>query len=303
MSTEPEFLPADPDIVFPPQPQNGISEDYLRNPYFAPPPTPRYLPNLLHTVIFFVMALGILLVGGSMTVVVGRLIPAFRHESFATLAGDARLTIPSQAIQYAALVAVTALFFSALWRQPFWPAMQWNASAARKRWIWLVLLGFALGLCTSLIGNYLPMPKEAPILSDMKYTTFGAWLMFLFGTTAAPIVEELAFRGFLLTSLVNAFRSLEASEKLTHQRLVFVGMPVSVLLTTLPFALLHSMQVSHAWAPLFLIGLVSVVLCAVRLRLESLAASTLVHASYNFALFAGLLVASDGFRHLDKLNG
>jgi membrane protease YdiL (CAAX protease family) len=50
-----------------------------------------------------------------------------------------------------------------------------------------------------------------------------------------------------------------------------------------------------------LIGLVSLVLCAVRLRLNSLAASTLVHAAYNFTLFAGMLVATDGFRHLDKL--
>jgi membrane protease YdiL (CAAX protease family) len=78
--------------------------------------------------------------------------------------------------------------------------------------------------------------------------------------------------------------------------------PVSILLASVPFALLHSEQVSGAWAPVLLIGIVSVVLCIVRLWTRSLAASAFVHATYNFTLFAGMAIASDGFRHLDKLN-
>jgi membrane protease YdiL (CAAX protease family) len=44
-------------------------------------------------------------------------------------------------------------------------------------------------------------------------------------------------------------------------------------------------------------------LCIVRLALDSLAASMIVHAAYNLTLFAGILVETGGFRHLDKLSG
>ena len=47
--------------------------------------------------------------------------------------------------------------------------------------------------------------------------------------------------------------------------------------------------------------LVSLILCAVRLKTRSLASSTLVHACYNFILFSTALISSGGFRHLDKM--
>ena len=80
------------------------------------------------------------------------------------------------------------------------------------------------------------------------------------------------------------------------------GIPVSIVLTTIPFTLLHAQQVSDSWGPLLLIGLVSVVLCIVRLALNSVAAGAVVHAAYNFTLFAGVLYQTGGFRHLDKLS-
>jgi hypothetical protein len=64
---------------------------------------------------------------------------------------------------------------------------------------------------------------------------------------------------------------------------------------------MHAAQVSNSWGPVLLIGTVSVVLCIVRLATDSLAAGVIVHACYNFTLFAGLLYQTDWFRHLDKL--
>jgi hypothetical protein len=52
-----------------------------------------------------------------------------------------------------------------------------------------------------------------------------------------------------------------------------------------------------------LIGCVSVVLCFVRLKTNSLASSIVVHSFYNLTLFTGLLIQTDGFRHLEKLKG
>jgi membrane protease YdiL (CAAX protease family) len=260
------------------------------------------IPSLSDTFLFFALAFFILLIGELLTVAIGRNLPPFRHEDLNSLASDPRLMIPAQALQYGVLLGFAALIFGAMWHQPFWKAIHWNTTAITKRWIWLAGLGVLLGLGNGLASNYLPMPKEAPILNDLLNSTSGAWLMFIFGSTGAPLIEELAFRGFLLPSLVNIFRGLERRQRISPSTTLFIGIPVSILLTSLPFALLHSLQVSNAWAPILLIGIVSVVLCLVRLRLNSLAASTLVHAAYNFSLFAGMLIASDGFRHLEKLN-
>jgi membrane protease YdiL (CAAX protease family) len=260
------------------------------------------VPNFIHTVLFFLLAFVIVFIGEIATFAIGRQLPVFRHEDFATLASDPRLVIPAQAAPYLVLLAVVTAAFGALWHRPFWKAIQWNLPTAPRRWIGLLALGALLGLVSTVGGNYLPMPKDAPILNDLMHSPAGAWLMFLFGTTGAPLVEELAFRGFLLPSLAGVVRRLQERGKISPAAATWIGMPAAILLTSLPFALLHSLQVSYAWAPILLIGIVSVALCLVRLQTRSLAASTLVHATYNFCLFSGMLIASDGFRHLEKLN-
>jgi len=269
-----------------------------------PPPLPEFieLPGLVHTVLFFLLALFIVFVGEFAVFALGRQLPLFRQETFAELASDPRLMIPAQAVPYLALLAIATVLFGAIWQRPFWQAIHWNAPLAPRQWLPLIGVGMVLGLASTVGGNYLPMPKEAPILNDLMHSTLGAWLMFLFGTTGAPLVEELAFRGFLLPSLVNFLHWLERRQTVSPAQANWLGIPMAILITSAPFALLHSLQVSNAWAPILLIGIVSIALCAVRLWTNSLAASTLVHATYNFCLFAGMMVASDGFRHLDKLN-
>ncbi len=275
----------------------------------APRPAPE-VPTLANTFLFFALAVAVTLILGVFAIALAQLLPAFRHQDLKTLALDARLTIPSQALEYLALLGMTALLFRAIWQRPFWQAIHWNAPAVARRWLPLLLAGVALGLLNGAASNLLPMPKEAPILNDLMRSTTGAWLMFLFGTTLAPLMEEIAFRGFLLPSLINFFRRIARRKQLPED---FVSspppsqaseliVPASVLLASIPFALMHSEQVSGAWAPVLLIGVVSVMLCIVRLWTRSLAASAFVHATYNFTLFAGMMIASDGFRHLDKLN-
>ena len=76
----------------------------------------------------------------------------------------------------------------------------------------------------------------------------------------------------------------------------------SSTITSIGFALLHADQLAHSWAPLLVLFAVSLVLCLVRLRAHSLAASTLVHAAYNGTIFVLIFFATDGFRHLDKIS-
>ena len=128
-------------------------------------------------------------------------------------------------------------------------------------------------------------------------------MLLVFGVTLAPLTEELAFRGFLLPSLVNAFRWCQRRGAMSETSVRVIGIPVAVVLTSIPFAMIHAEQVSGSWGPLLLIGMVSVVLCIVRLATSSVACSVVVHMCYNRTLFSGLLVQTDFFRHLGKLKG
>ncbi len=78
--------------------------------------------------------------------------------------------------------------------------------------------------------------------------------------------------------------------------MVFASIPTSIL-----FALLHTEQQGNSLNLFLMFILISLVLCAVRLLTRSLAASTLVHACYNFLIFFSLFVGTGGFRHFDKL--
>jgi membrane protease YdiL (CAAX protease family) len=162
-------------------------------------------------------------------------------------------------------------------------------------------LGVITGLAITIAGNFVPMPKAPPILEDLTRSAAGAWALMAFGVTIAPLTEELAFRGFLLPSLINIFRWLERKQIISEDAVRYVGIPLSIILTSIPFALMHSEQVSNSWGPVLLIGCVSILLCVIRLITRSVAAGVLVHACYNLTLFAGLLYQTDWFRHLDKL--
>src|ERR1035437_5137888 len=120
----------------------------------------------------------------------------------------------------------------------------------------------------------------------------------------------MAFRGFPLPALATACDWV--GERFTrkrprpldgdgHPQWSIPAMGIASILTSLPFALIHGEQTGKSLGPFLLLVVVSLVLCAVRLKTRSLAASTLVHACYNFILFSTALISSGGFRHLDKL--
>ena len=315
-SDHPPALDVSPTVEAPPDSVSSYDASIIVDSVSSPvisqhaPRVERQLPTLVNTFIFFALAVVVTLTVGLLIVGIATLLAPHHPTDFRTLLLDPRLAIPSQAIEYLVLLAATALLFRSIWQRPFWQTLHWNAPAVARRWIPLLATGVALGLLNGAASNLLPMPKQAPILDDLMRSTSGAWLMFLFGTTLAPLLEEIAFRGFLLPSLINFLTGRPRPAPLPENSLAplpprqaspFI-VPISILLASIPFALLHSEQVSGAWAPVLLIGIVSVVLCIVRLWTRSLAASAFVHATYNFTLFAGMMIASDGFRHLEKLN-
>ena len=262
-------------------------------------------PNLGHTLLLLVLAAALLVAAQFGVVLLAQQSHIYgRHSIHAyaeLMSGDARWMVPSQAFSYLLVVVVIVPIFRVMWQRGFAAGLHWNVAEAQHYFLRLLLLGLGCGFGIALLGSKLPMPKNPPIMADLLHSPLGAWLMLLFGVTGAPLFEEMFFRGFLLPGFLNAFRWLSLKGDISPETARWVGIPFSVIFTSLPFALMHAPQVSQAWAPVLLIGLVSVVLCGVRLRLNSVACSTVVHAAYNFTLFAGLLVETGGFRHLERL--
>jgi hypothetical protein len=212
---------------------------------------------------------------------IARAFPAYRNTPVAELATNARVVIGAQGAAYPLVI----LFIFALVRsrahQRFGEAIHWNwpGISASKFFI----LGIILAVAIDGLSRFLPIPKSVPMDKYFNDAT-SAYLLAAFGLTLAPMLEELFFRGLLYPVLRRAF-----------------GFLVAVLVTAAAFAAIHGTQLGYAWAPILSIFVVGVVLTVTRARTNSVASSFVVHCGYNFALFGMLWLASDHFRHLEKV--
>jgi len=219
------------------------------------------------------------------------------------------LILASEAILYLIVLAISVVVFPLFWHEKLLAGLQWRGAVALKRFWPLAATALGCAGLAALDEVVLPGPKNAPI--DKMFSAPGAaWLMFAFGTTLAPFFEEMFFRGFLLPALCTAWdwiveqikhEPAPALDPNGHPQWSLPAMAVASVLTSIPFALLHVQQQGHSLGPFLLLIVISLVLCTVRLKTRSLAASTLVHASYNFIIFSLALIGTGGFRHFDKM--
>ena len=283
----------------------SIEPDFLPTTGVPPPPLPppietRIIPNAGHTVLFFTIAIVVLVLTTLASFAVFMGLHLLGTETPEQLMREPRLLIPSMAVAYFVAGAIVWAVFTYLWQQPFAEALQWNFSAVRKRWLPLLGGGIALSLSVQFLSNFLPIPKTLPI-DDFFRNPLDVWMVALFGTFVAPVFEELAFRGFLLPSLASAWDWMRGVRNEPSQHWSAAALVAACGITSIAFALVHADQLAHAWAPLAVLFTVSLVLCGVRLWAKSLAASTFIHAMYNGTIFTMLFFGTDGFRHLDKI--
>jgi membrane protease YdiL (CAAX protease family) len=269
-----------------------------------PPPPPRRIPHIGHTVLFFTVAIIVLLLTSVSVFALAMGFHLLGTETPEQLLREPRLLIPSMAAAYLIAGAIVWAIFTYLWQRTFLGGLHWNFTAVRRRWIPLLAGGIVLSLVVQFLSNFLPVPKTLPI-DDFFRNSADVWMVALFGTFVAPIFEELAFRGFLLPSLASAWDWLQGRREDAgvdqDPHWSVAALVVSCTITSIAFALVHADQLAHAWAPLAVLFAVSLVLCGVRLWTESLAASTLIHATYNGTIFTILFFVTGGFRHLDKI--
>lgn len=182
--------------------------------------------------------------------------------------GDAARTLVFQSFMYVFLLG--ALYLVIAWRygEPFWSALGWNFPIPRA---WLLLAaGPALTVALSALGVLLRVPSDGSQIESLIDSRASLAVVMLFGVLLAPIFEETLFRGFLLPLLARS-----------------VGPQLGILLTAVPFALLHGAQNRWAWQPVVLIGLAGAVFGYVRYKTGSTTAAFLMHSAYNAMGFVG----------------
>ena len=285
----------------------GSSE--LVQPYQMPPPIlPERIPHMGHVAILTLLAL-IALFCASLSARVGIHFHLFGATTLQQAANEIHYTLGTEGIFYVLTYLGCLLLFPLLWHRGFMDGLQWEGATAWRRRAYLFSAAGACFVLAIVNGLLMPGPADAPI--DKMFRLPGAaWMLFVFGVTLAPFFEELAFRGFLLPALCTAFDWV--AEKAVsqpphslaedgHPRWSFPAMIVAATITSILFAFMHADQTGYAVGPFLLLVCVSIVLCWVRLGMRSLAASVLVHASYNFMLFSLMFLGTSGFRHLDKM--
>jgi membrane protease YdiL (CAAX protease family) len=204
---------------------------------------------------------------------------AFPHASWADVAQKPSLALLSELLTYFAVAVYMILLVEGKYRARFWSAIRWN---------WPGMAGFGLVglgvlmLGLDVLGRFLPMPKETPF-DQFFARPSDAYLTVAFAVTLGPLMEELFFRGFLYPVIARR-----------------LGVAWGILLTALPFGLIHAVQYGYAWGAVLIIFLVGVVLTAVRARTKSVASSFLAHVGYNGTLMILAALQTDGFRHMDK---
>jgi uncharacterized protein len=297
----PQFIDAPP-----------TSDEILREPVLLREHAPLYpeerIPHLGHLAILGLLA-AFGLIGTMMLVPLALHFHLFGVTSIALAATDYRYALGSQAIQYIITFAGCVVVFPLIWRRPFFEGIHWHGATALERKARLISAAVLCFFVAMINGVLMPGPTNAPI-DELFKAPGAAWILFAFGVTLAPFFEEMAFRGFVLPALCTAYDwSIEhftgaprrPLDEFDNPQWSLSAMIFASILTSIPFALMHGAQTSWSLGPFLLLIFVSLVLCAVRLRTRSLAASTMVHACYNFMLFSFMLLGTGGFKHLDKM--
>lgn len=204
----------------------------------------------------------------------------YHRESFADVLQKPILLLVSQFLMYAVVATFMVLLVEGKYHVPFWRAIQWNWP--RSEWK-LLALGAATLFTLGLLQSLLPMPKDTPF-EHLFDRPRDAYLLAIIAVSVGPLMEEIFFRGLMYPVLARR-----------------LGVVWGVVLTALPFGLVHLPQYGWAWGAALVIVLVGVVCGVVRAATRSVGASFLVHVGYNGSQMIIALVYTHGFRHMSGL--
>lgn len=163
--------------------------------------------------------------------------------------------------------AVYGVFFVEYGR-PFWRSLAFLRP--QQGFAYAALMGALTALFSILISAALRPPEIKTPLDELMRGRLALTLITIFGVTLAPLCEELAFRGLVLPLFARS-----------------MGPVAGVLLTALPFTLLHGSEYAWSWQRLAIVFFAGSAFGWGRLKTGSTAASTVMHAVYNLIFFIG----------------
>ena len=244
----------------------------------APPPRDPVWSGWDVVVILVVAIMGIFAFGTLISVA----LMVTHHHVSATSPAMLRVMLLAQFLSYIVVLLFMHVLVVRHYHRRFTEAVRWHWPR-EHRWLAYLLGGMALAVVVQLVSALLPIPKTLPIDKYFQSRS-AAYIMSVFGISMAPLVEELFFRGFLYPVLARR-----------------LGIATGVVLTAFGFALVHASQLASAWAPLLVLFMVGMVFTVVRVVTRNVAPGFLMHVGYNFMLFAMLYVATDRFRHMERM--
>ena len=100
-----------------------------------------------------------------------------------------------------------------------------------------MICGFVTGVLVVIASNLIHTPDTPNPMTELMEGRASVILMACFGVTLGPLFEELGFRGFLQPLLVRSF-----------------GAVAGILLTALPFGLLHWQEYGNSWRHVLVIS-------------------------------------------------
>lgn len=211
----------------------------------------------LDLLIFASLALPCLIGGAALAEAFKLAVPSVRAEE---------LMLPAQFLGYGLWFLSLFLILKTRYNQPFWHSLRCTFPA---RGFWLSFVcGPPLALTLSGLGIVLHAPATELPFKGLLSSRFSVALLGVFVVTLGPLCEELAFRGFLLPLLT---RSLGGS--------------TGIVLTAVPFALLHGVQYKWSWQILLLVLTAGIAFGWVRYRTGSTASAAALHSTYNLTFF------------------
>ena len=262
------------------------------------------IPNLLHFFSFIALTVAVFILSEIIVLTMAH------GVSVEASLKDERLQLFVNMLTYSIALSVAYFVMPLFWNRSFSDGLKWNFAEASP---WLGLGGLTMGFAAQGVTVFIPHQKELPI-EQIFHNPAIIWFLVVFAVLVGPLFEEIVFRGFLLPAIAIAVdwlriprgsSDVQSLENLDAWRqsadYSSVALVISSLITSALFAAIHGPQLGYTLPALALLMCVSLVLCFVRLRTGSVAASTIVHGCYNLSVFLTLFVSTSGFRHLDKI--
>jgi membrane protease YdiL (CAAX protease family) len=268
---------------------------------------PPRIPHIGHAILFLLFALGTIFASQLAVVGIAHLLPSLHALSMGQIIHIPRLTVISSFVAYPLVLGISIIVFPAIWHRSFASGISWNLNAAIRNVRWLIPAGVGIAILSAVSEAFQTIPKSLPV-DKFFQSRLDLWLVSILGTLLAPAFEEICFRGFLLPAVAIAYE-WSATPSTPEGRILWhstndvssAALVIGAVVSSAGFVLMHGPQLHYTIGPLSILFCVSLALSAIRIRLRSVAASTLVHASYNGFLFAMTFISTRGYTHLDKL--